>query len=38
MSNKNKKSGKHSTEKIALATVIINLLISIINLISKIFD
>lgn len=39
MSKKGKKSGrKHATEKLTFATATINLLIVIIELISKIFD
>lgn len=38
MSKKGKKNGKHSVERIVLATAIINLLIQIIELISKILD
>ncbi len=33
-----KKSGKHTIERLMLATTIINLLIAMIELISKIFD
>lgn len=38
MSKKGKKKSKHDIQGIALATTIINLLIAIIELISKIFD
>lgn len=38
MSKKGRKNGKYDLQPIALATAIINLLIVIIELISKIFD